>query len=184
MEDSRILELYWERSEEAITETQTKYGRYCHRIAKNILNSDEDAEECVNDTYVRAWNCMPPERPNKLGTFLGRITRNLALDRYDARRAHKRNGNMELALDELGECISDGADMPVSDEIVLKNAIDGFLEGLGRTARIVFMRRYWYLCSVSDIARSLGMSESNVKVTLMRTRRKFAEHLAKEGISI
>ncbi|MBR4013149.1 MAG: sigma-70 family RNA polymerase sigma factor, partial [Clostridia bacterium] len=140
--------------------------------------------ECVNDTYVRAWNCMPPERPNKLGMFLGRITRNLALDRYDARRAHKRNGNMELALDELGECISDSADMPVSDEIVLKNAIDGFLEGLGRTARIVFMRRYWYLCSVSDIARSLGMSESNVKVTLMRTRRKFAEHLAKEGISI
>lgn len=183
MEDSKILELYWSRSEQAIAETQEKYGKYCHYIAFNILYSDEDAEECVNDTYIRAWDSMPPHRPERLAPFLGKITRNLSLDRYDRIKAQKRCGNTELALDELAECIPD-SEMPMSEELALKDAINGFLGSLPRRTRIIFMRRYFYLCSISDIAQSLEMSESNVKVTLMRAREKFRERLEKEGIVI
>ena len=184
MDDSRILELYWAREQSAIAETEAKYGKYLNRIAFNILYSDEDAEECVNDTYVRAWDAMPPSRPDRLSAFLGKITRNIALDRYDARRAEKRSGNTELALDELGECIPDTAVGELSDEIALRDAINGFLRSLPARTRIIFLRRYFYVCSISDIAQSLGMSESNVKVTLLRTRKRLKEHLEKEGIII
>ena len=185
MEDSKIIELYWSRSEQAIAETESKYGKYCHRIAFNILYSEEDAEECVNDTYLRAWEAMPPHRPQILSSFLGKITRNLSLDRYDALRAKKRSSNTELALDEIGECIPDAySDMPISEEIVLKDAINGFLRALPTRTRVIFLRRYFYLCSISDIAEGLEMSESNVKVTLSRTRAKFKAYLEKEGIVI
>ena len=186
MDDKQIVDLYWERSESAISETEKKYGKYCHYIAYNILNSDPDAEECVNDTYLRAWEAMPPHRPTLLKSFIGRITRNLALDRYDRERALKRRGNTELIFEEIGECLpavgEEGREM--SDEIALRDAINGFLESLPEETRIIFMRRYWYLSPVSHIAGDLGLSVSNVKVILMRTRKKFKAYLEKENISI
>ncbi len=185
MEDVKIIELYWMRSEEAIRETQNKYGRYCHTVAYNILYSNEDADECVNDTYMKVWKTVPPHRPERFAAFLGKITRNLALDRYDKLRSQKRGGNTELALDELKDCVAvSGYDIPVSDEMVLKEAINAFLRSLPKRTRIIFLRRYFYLCSISDIARSLEMSESNVKVTLSRTRAKFKAYLEKEGINV
>ena len=185
MEDARIIQLYWERSEDAISETRSKYGRYCHSIAYNILYSDEDAAECVNDTYSRMWSSIPPQKPAKLSSFIGKITRNIALDRYDAQRAQKRCGGVELALEEIAECVPDSSgEANVSDEYALKEAINAFLRGLPQRTRIIFMRRYWYFCSIEEIARDLEMSESNVKVTLMRTREKFKAHLTGRGISI
>ena len=183
MEDSKIIELYWQRDEQALAQTQEKYGRYCHAIAYNILYSESDSEECVNDTYLNAWNSMPPKRPDSLSAYLGRIVRNIALDRYDRQRAQKRCGITELALDELGECISD-TEAPPSDDEALKKAINSFLASLPRRTRIAFMQRYWYACSISDIAVNLEMSESNVKVTLLRARERFKKHLDKEGIVI
>lgn len=184
MDDIRIVELYWERSEEAVAQTQEKYGRYCHSIAYNVLHSDEDAEECVNDTYIKAWDSIPPNRPRKLSAYLGRITRNIALDRYERDRAQKRGGITELALDELCECIADDSEVSDTSESALGEAINGFLSTLGKRTRIVFVRRYWYLYSIEDIAHQMDMSESNVKVTLLRARRKFKEYLEKEGIVI
>ena len=184
MEDNRIVDLYFERSETAIFETSQKYGKYCHCIAYNILNSELDAEECVNDTYLRAWDAIPPERPRLLKSFLGRITRNLALDRYDREHAVKRGGEGDIALDELGECIPDSDGREMSDELAMKESINRFLASLSKQTRIIFMRRYWYLMSIANIASGMGLSVSNVKVILMRTRKKFKEHLEKEGISI
>ena len=185
MEDEKIVELYWERSEAAITETQTKYGKYCFTVANNILYSKEDAEECVNDTYVRAWESIPPQKPSRLSAFLAKITRNLALDRYDKMRAHKRSDCAETALEELGECLPySGNGMEAADELALKEAINGFLASLKEQTRVIFMRRYWYLCTVGEIAKSLGLSESKVKVTLMRTRLKFKMYLEEQGIII
>ena len=184
MEDSKIIELYWQRDEDAIRQTQEKYGRYCHSIAYNILCSDEDAEECVNDTYVKTWNAIPPTRPSKFSAFIGKITRNLALDRYDAAKAHKRDGGITEPLDELAECIPDLQGGETATDSELGEAINGFLAGLPKRKRIIFMQRYWYCCSVKDIALNLGMSESNVKVTLMRTRNEFREYLTRKGINI
>ncbi len=183
MDDQKIVDLYWERSETAISETQKKYGKYCYHIAYTILHSNEDAEECVNDTYLRAWGAMPPAKPSRLSTFLGKITRNLALDRLDKNTAQKRSGAVELTLDELSECIPDAdSTLDPADEIVLGDAINSFLAGLPVKTRQVFVRRYWYLSSVKSIARDAGMSESAVKVSLMRTREAFRLHLEKEGI--
>lgn len=185
MEDNKIVDLYWERSEAAVLETQKKYGRYCHSIAYNILYSAEDAEECVNDTYRKAWDAMPPRRPQQLSAFLGKITRNTALDYYSYLKAQKRSGNTELILDEMAECIPDpGSTADISDKIALKNAINGFLESLPRQTRIIFMRRYWYLSPLKEIAHDYSLKESNVKVILHRTRNKFKEYLEKEGIVI
>ena len=185
MEDQKIVDLYWERAASAIQETQKKYGKYCYHIAYAILYSNEDAEECVNDTYLRAWNAMPPAKPSRLSTFLGKITRHLALDRLDKHHAKKRSGPITLALDELSECIPDAASgLDPIDEIALGDAINAFLAGLPLKTRQMFVRRYWYLSSIKDIARDVDMSESAVKVTLMRTREAFRLHLEKEGIVI
>ena len=184
VEDERIVDLYFERSETAISETEQKYGRYCHYIAYNILSSDLDAEECVNDTYLRAWESIPPQRPKLLKSFLGKITRNLALDRYDHDHAQKRGGGVDTALEEIAECVPEGDGREMSDEIALREAINRFIESLPKQTRIIFIRRYWYLCHIDNIARDLGLSVSNVKVILMRTRKKFKTHLEKEGICI
>lgn len=184
MEDQKIVELYWERSETAIAETQKKYGKYCHYIAYNILNSNPDAEECVNDTYLKTWEAIPPAKPRLFKSFIGRITRNLALDRYDREHALKRRGNTDLILDEIGECVPEDDGREMSEEIALRDAINGFLESLPEETRIIFMRRYWYLSPVAHIAGDLGLSESNVKVILMRTRKKFKAYLEKEDIRI
>ena len=184
MEDKRIIELFFERSEKAIEECGKKYGRYCHSVAYSVLASNEDAEEIVNDTYLRAWNSIPPQKPSKLGAFLARIARNLALDRYDARRKDRENMALETVLDELADCLPDTDGLSVTDEIVLRDAVDSFLSSLESQTRIVFMQRYWYMMPIAKIARGCGMSEANVKTTLHRTRKRFKEHLEKEGIII
>lgn len=185
MEDKKIVELYWERDESAIKETDKKYGKYCHGIARNILHSELDAEECVNDTYLKSWESMPPHRPQRLSAFLGKITRNLALNRYIHDRAQKRSGFTELVFDEVAELIPDPhGQNEADDEEAIADAINGFLETLPERNRIIFVRRYWYMSPIADIAADLGISEGNVKVILLRSRRKLKDHLDKEGICV
>jgi len=184
MEDGRIVDLYFERSEDAITETKNKYGKYCRKIAYDILYSEEDAEECENDTYLKAWNAIPPTRPARLRLFLAAITRNTALNRYISARADKRAAVTDSVIDELADCISDPDADVGYDGVAIKDLLDRFLEFLPRTARIVFMRRYWYMNGIAEISKQCGMSESSVKVTLMRTRIKLKAYLEKEGIEV
>ena len=184
MDDKEIVALYWERSETAIAETEKKYGRYCHYIARNILYSDQDAEECVNDTYQKAWETMPPKKPELLSAYLGKLTRHIAINCYIHDHADKRSPGMQMILDEAEEFIPDPADSDVSDEIHLRDAINFFVASLTQEVRVVFVRRYWYMSSVKDIAKDYGMTESKVKITLMRTRNRFKEYLEREGISI
>lgn len=182
MDDRRIIELYWERSEDAIFQTEQKYGRFCRSIAYNILHNDEDSEECVSDTYMKAWNEMPPKRPEKLSAFLGRITRNISLHRYEYKYAQKRGGGeVTLALDELGECISSGERVENTiDDLELAALLNSFLAALAPQNRIIFVRRYWYLYSIKEIAAQLGVSESKIKTSLFRTRNALHTLLEKE----
>ncbi len=184
MDDKQIIALYWDRSENAISETTKKYGRYCRFIAQNILQNEEDAAECVNDAWLRAWNAIPPQRPNNLRTFLGKITRNLALNRWEQQNAEKRGGGViTQALEELHACLPSGdSTEQIIDKIVLRNLLNGFLATLKPDARKIFVRRYWYFSSVKEIAAEYGMTESKVTVTLCRTRQKLAKLLQKEGI--
>lgn len=184
MEDHQIIELYWARSESAIEETSSKYGSYCGAIAYRILQDREDTEECVSDTWLKAWNAMPPKRPGKLSAFLGTITRNLALKRWESRSAEKRGGGqVSLALEELEGSIADPADSP-EEQAILLDALNRFLSGLSPQARIIFLRRYWYLCPVEEIARMGKMSEGAVKMSLHRSRRALRRQLEKEGFSL
>lgn len=183
MEDERIVKLYWERNENAILESERKYGKYCFSVAYNVLHSHEDSNECVNDTWKSAWNAMPPEKPNVLQSFLARITRNIAIDRYRRDSAQKRSAEIEKTIDEYYECIPNNA-APLDDELVLKQAINGFLSSLDTATRVIFMRRYWYSMSVKDIAKGMHLSEGHISVILHRTRNKFKDHLTKEGIFI
>lgn len=184
MEDEQIIALYFARSERAISKTAEKYGRYCHFIACNILCNDSDAEECVNDTYLQTWRSIPPKRPNRLQTFLGKITRNLALNRYEAQSAQKRGGGqVPLILDELGECIASAScTESIVDELVIKDVLNSFLERLPAEARKIFVRRYWYMDTVKQIAAAYGLGESKVAVTLFRTRERLRDAFEKEGI--
>lgn len=185
MEDEKIIALYWERNETAIKETQKKYGRYCHYIADRILGCHEDAEECVNDIYVRLWESIPPQRPEHFSAFLGKITRNLALNRYKAQTREKRGaGQICAVLDELAECIPDPSSNEITDELVLRDALNDFLRALPTETRKVFLRRYWYLSPISEIAADYRMSESKVKMILFRTRNKLKEKLKKDGIEV
>ena len=186
MEDSRIVALYFARSEEALSETARKYGRYCHAIARSILESDEDAEECVSDAYLRAWNAIPPARPARLQTWLGRIVRNLALNKREKASAEKRGaGQLPLILDELEECIpADTREDAVTESILIKDVLDRFLAALSPEARKIFVRRYWYMSSLKEIASEYGISEGSAAVSLLRTRRKLRTVLEKEGIQL
>ena len=186
MKDNEIIELYWNRDETAIAETADTYGNYCYSIAYNILYNDEDAEECVNDTWLNAWKSIPPHRPNRLSTYLGKITRNLSLNRYKLLTAQKRGkGQLELALSELDNCIPAQGDMDqITDEMVLVNAIETFLRIQPRTERNIFIGRYWYLYSIRDLADAYRMRESKVVSLLYRMRTKLKLHLEKEGISL
>lgn len=186
MEDEKIIELYWSRAESAVSETAKKYGKYCFCIAHNILHSIEDADECVNDTYVNVWNAIPPNRPNRLSTFLGKITRNLSLQRYRKYTAEKRGGGqMELVLSEMEDCIPAASDAEqFSNDMVLNEAFNKFLKALPQTERIVFVRRYWYISPIKDIAKQSGMGESKVKSMLFRTRNKLKKYLESEGILV
>jgi len=183
MEDERIVALYWKRDENAIRETEIKYGKYCYTIAYHVLHSHEDSEECVNDTWRGAWNAMPPEKPTKLSGFLARITRNIAIDRYRYDRAQKRGAEVESTIGEYWECVPNG-ETSVNDELALKQAINDFLASLDTRTRIIFMRRYWYSMSVKDIADGMCLSETHVSVILHRTRSKFKEYLTKEGVFV
>ncbi len=186
MKDTELIDLYFERNEQAIVVTQEKYGNYCHSIAFNILYDKGDTEECLNDTWLRAWNSIPPQRPNKLQLFLGKITRNLALDRYKARHAAKRGGGcVEVALDELAECLA--AEDTVEDLTMaaeLERSIHSFLEKLPARECNVFLRRYWYMEDYQTIADKYHMKLNTVKTLLFRTRCKLKEHLEQEGIVI
>ena len=186
MEDSRIIALYMERSEQAISETSGKYGKYCYAIAYGILRDVAASEECVNDTYLRAWNSIPPKCPNRLQTFLGKITRNLSLHQWEKQRAEKRGaGQVPLALDELAECVPAGNDAEqITEDLTIRNVLNRFLESLPKETRRIFVRRYWYLNSVKEIAEEYGLSESKVTVTLFRTREKLRNVLKKEGIAL
>lgn len=183
MEDARIVDLYWERSEHAIIETADKYGKYCYTIAYNILSNAEDAEESVNDTYLGAWNAMPTQRPNILSTFLGKITRRLSIDKWRSRSAKKRGGGeISLALDELDSCIPSGQDLEQIIEFQeLTGQVNRFLAGLPKTERDVFVSRYWFLMPIKVISRKFEISESKTKTMLFRTRNKLRSCLQKEG---
>ena len=179
MEDNQIVDLYWERSEAAITETDKKYGRYCHYIAYQILSDDSDAEEIVNDTYLKTWNTVPPNRPDPLKAYVGMISNQLALNRYDEKTAQKRGGgHMPLIYHELDECI---ADVDESEDIALRDALNRFIWSLPKKTRNIFVRRYWYASSMAEIAQDYGMKENAVAMLMFRTRQKLKEFLKEEG---
>ena len=186
MKDNEIIELYWNRDESAIAATAECYGNYCYSIAYRILQCSEDAQECVNDTYWKTWLSIPPQRPSRLATYLGKITRNLSLDRLKRMNAQKRGkGQVELALCELEGCIPAATDLDqIADEITLSNAINQFLRAHPRTERNIFVGRYWHLYSIADLAQAYGMRESKVASLLFRMRQKLRHHLEKEGIYI
>lgn len=186
MDDSRIIELYFQRSEEAILETDKKYGAYCLSIARNILPDPEDAREAVNDTYLGVWNAIPPHIPTSLAAFLGKITRRISINRWQAARTAKRGGGeIPLALEELSECIPSSMDVEQTFAgKELAALLNRFVRTLPETERKVFLCRYWYLDPVKAIAKRFGFSESKVKSMLFRTRNKLKAELEKEGIVI
>lgn len=183
MEDALIVELYWQRSDAAIPETQKKYGRYCQTVATNVLSDERDAEECVNDTYLAAWNSMPDNRPDRLPPYLGKITRNLALDRLAFSRARKRGaGKSPAVLDELSELLPGPEDpQRAVEEREVCERINAFLRSLPETERSIFVCRYWYMAEVGEIAAAFGFTRAKTASLLHRTRQKLRAVLEKEG---
>lgn len=185
MDDSKIIELFHARSEQAIMELSQKYGAVCIKIAKNILNNKLDAEECVNDAYLGAWNTIPSQNPNPLLTYISRIVRNLSIKKYHSNTSVKRNSFYDVALDELENCIS--SDNTVESELSAKELaqmIDDFLDTLDKENRVMFVRRYWYSDSISDIAARFHTSNNNISVRLSRAREKLKNYLKKEGVEV
>ena len=180
MEDSCIIDLYFARDERAITETDKKYGGYCHQIAMNVLDDRLDAEECVNDTWLRTWNSIPPTRPHVLRLFLGKTTRCLALDKYRRDRARGRNKAVEMSLEELAECL------PMREEEAgeLPALLNAFLVALPATDRQIFVLRYWHAHPVSHIAKAYGLTTNAVSVRLYKTREKLRAYLTERGYGI
>ena len=186
LDDNAIIELYWARNETAISETQTKYGGYLHTIAYNILANSEDSDECVNDTYFRAWGSMPPNRPVKLSAYLGTIVRNLAITVF-RKKGNLSNGGSQyaLSLDELAECVSGGETPPEKAEAgLLSRSISSYLRTVSAEARDIFLCRYYFCDSISDIAGYFGASETKIKSSLFRTRKGLRDYLRKEGFDI
>ncbi len=185
MDDDKIVALYHQRDEAAIAQTQDKYGTRLHRLSMNLVHHTQDAEECVNDTYLAAWNSMPPHKPQKLFAFLAKITRNLSLHRLDYRNADKRTAVIIELSDELLQCIahpSDGMGEFAEGEVAA--LISAFLRTADETAQALFVRRYWYGDSIRALAQEYGLSESNVKSNLFRTRNKLRDYLQKEGVTL
>lgn len=186
MDDSEIIRLFRERDEAAIAEVSRKYGRFCRSIAENILKNRADAEECVNDAYMQAWEAIPPADPKTLSAFLGRITKNLALNRLKAEHAEKRGGGLgALSFDELEGYVS-GADSTESaaENKELLAAVNGFLDGLPKNSRLLFVYRYWHCCGTTELAAQFMMSEHNVTVALGRIRKRLKAYLRKRGYDI
>jgi len=183
MESSDIVELYWQRSEYAISETQAKYGGLCTHIAQNILSNNEDVQECVNDTYLGVWNAIPSARPNVFSAFVCRITRNTALKKYHYISAQKRNPELESSLTELEDFVCGNEDVESKYQVEqLSKAISNFLRQQDYDNRNIFLRRYWYYDSIKNISTCFNMSESKVKSMLFRTRNKLKDYLLKEGL--
>lgn len=186
MDDKEIIELFWQRDQRAVAEASDKYGGYCRAIAGRILSAPEDVEECVNDALYRAWEVIPPQRPGSLSAFLGRLTRNLSLDRRRQDSARKRGGGqVTLALSELEECVP--APLGVEDaldERLLADCVERFIRALPDTQRQVFLRRYWYLCPVKEVAAQSGMSVSKTASMLYRLRKSLKKFLEEEGIAV
>ena len=183
MDDEKIIDLYWQRSESAIEFTAEKYGKYACSIAYHILGNQEDGDECVNDAYIKVWNSIPPQRPSSLSAFLGAVTRNLSLDRYRANHAAKRGGGqVGLALDELTLAVPENCGL--DEGLALTEALNRFLAELSPQTRKVFMRRYWHFDSIKEIAQRYGLSEGGVKMQLARTRHALKKYLEREGVAI
>ena len=182
MEDAAIVALYWQRDEAAIAETDRKYGRYCRSIAQNILASPEDAEECVSDTWLSAWNAMPPQRPGSLPPFLGRIVRNLSISRWRRSHAQKRGGGLETLLSELEDCLpAPGSVADTAEARALTGQIEGWLEGLPKPDRLLFLRRYWYGEPVRALAAQRGEAPGRTAKRLLILRRGLKKRLEEEG---
>ena len=185
MEDKEIIELYFAKDERALTETAAKYGSMLKSIALRILGDERDSEECVNDAYLAVWNSVPPETPKSLGAFLGRVTRNTALNRYAYYTAAKRSRETEALLGELGDVVSSGGQPDALLEAAqLGKYMSDYLRALPRTKRLIFVRRYWYCDSIADIARKFGFSQSKVKSLLMRIRNGLKIYLKGKGVEL
>lgn len=185
MEDGRIVDLYWRRDEAAIRETERKYGALCRGVARNILGAEEDVEECVNDVLHQAWNAIPPRRPDRLGAWLGKVTRNLALNLWSKNRTQKRYAGMTALLDELAECVPapGGVERELEDR-ELSEAIDGWLRALSREDRVLFVRRYWYGTALRTLAAERGISPNRLAQKMFRLRQGLREALEKEGFTV
>ena len=185
MDDKKIVALYFERNEEAIVQSRKQFSAYLGAIAHGILREKRDEEECLNDVYLRAWNSIPPQRPNSLKAYLGTICRNLSLNRLQERERLKRGGGaLEVACGELEECIPDRYADDIADAVALKTALNGFILSLKPESRILFVQRYWYMRSIEEIAEDCAMSPNAVKVSLHRSREKLRAYLLKEGFDI
>lgn len=184
MDDRKIIELYFDRNEQAIRETDEKYGKLCHRIAYNILNDPEDSEECVSDTYMGAWNAIPPTRPDNFMAFLCRIARNLSLKRLEFRTREKRFAEAVLSLEELAEVLPDDRYVPGAEDSEVGKLISSFLRSQKESVRIIFVRKYFYFDSVQEIAERCSFTESKVKNVLFQTRNKLKDYLIKEGVAL
>ncbi len=185
MEDRQIIALYFARKDEAIAETEKKYGRYLRYIARNILASEEDAEEAVSDTYFKIWNTIPPNEPPHLKPYAGMLCRQRSLDAYEANHAKKRSGEVSLILDELRESFPDEKDgRDIGDHIALRDALNAFVRALPKKKRTLFIRRYWYASSIAELAEEFGMKESAIAVLMHRTRKKLKIYLEKEGFTV
>ena len=186
MDDSQILELYWERNPDAVLQTDRKYGLYCRQVSFNILRSREDAEECVNDSWLKAWHSIPPTKPRHLRAYLAKLTRNVSLDRWDQLQAQKRGGGRTaLLLSELSDCIpAAGTVEQALEDRAISAAVSAWLRQQNPRNRVAFVRRYWYADSLTDIVQMTNMSYSSISVRLHRTKNKLKNLLAKEGVLV
>ncbi len=185
MDDQRIIELYFARAESAIAETDRKYGPSCRRLAERITGNRLDAEECVNDTYLAAWNAIPPARPDPLSAFLLKITRNLSFKRYHYNSAEKRNSYYDSSFEELADCLGEEEPMaPASEDRLTVALIEAFLDGLTPENRVIFLRRYWFADSYAEISARVGLPEKSISMRLVRMRQSLREYLRKEGILV
>ena len=181
--DTEITEMLWQRSEEGLSRLEKAYGRLCYHIAMNLLGQKEDAEECVNDVYLAVWNTIPPNRPSSLMAYVGRVTRNIAVNYIRKREALRRHSPGTVLLDELAECIPDPAGLDPADDLALRNALESFLYALSPEDRTLMLRRYYDGESSESIARELGLHAGTVRVRLHRLREKLRQHLLVHGIS-
>ena len=186
MTDAEIISLFWDRDQTAITQSANQYGGYCYFIANSILKDKEDSEECLNDTWLRAWGSIPPQRPNRLSLFLGRITRNLAFDKYKMRKAQKRSdGELPLVLNELDKCIPSSVSIEqVIADNELERLVNDYLRSLPERECNIFLLRYWHNKPLAEIGKRLSMKENNVKASLFRSRNKLKIFLEKEGVAL